>query len=468
MKSSPWTRRAPSVPVLAAVLAVASAVFACRAPGAEAPAPQAQQIIRRGGVTFFVPDRRIEVNGKFCLTEGPLELFACAEGGKAYESVISLYVNPEILTYMLILMRLKPGTTGPEFQGDPKHAPTGSPVILHVRWKDAKGEHLVRAEELCWNALDKRTMDPTHWVFSGSKWQEDPQTHQRIFVANIEKTIVAVYRDPSAVIDLPLDTSANSGAYVVNTRLVPKIDTPCTLIIEPSPEQPAEAKNAQGGRIAILDVTLGGRVLLDGQSPYDIERFSEGYVPPSAPPTPPGGNAPPGIAGGPAPGQAPAPGGEAPAAPPVPAGPPVEAQAPAVAKALRALLKGEPKTTLRVAMDHGAPACAAAAAFLALAEAKAPVESAATNRVRPDVQDALVLTVAGEAIAVQGKEVTAAEARELVRGLLKPGTERGVAIQVERGASLKAVGEALRACDGLEGIVLRLIWPAPETPAPAK
>ena len=36
----------------------------------------------------------IELDGRICLEEGPLELFACAEGGKEYESVVAIKGDP--------------------------------------------------------------------------------------------------------------------------------------------------------------------------------------------------------------------------------------------------------------------------------------------------------------------------------------------------------------------------------------
>ena len=61
-------------------------------------------VITRGGVRLYPKQRRIEMDGKFCLTEGPIELFACARGGKEYESVISLRVKPSVLHLFLVMM----------------------------------------------------------------------------------------------------------------------------------------------------------------------------------------------------------------------------------------------------------------------------------------------------------------------------------------------------------------------------
>ena len=55
------------------------------------------------------------VEGKICLDEGPLELFACAEGGKEYESLVAIRGEPWQLHLCLLLLGLKPGG-GPRFQ----------------------------------------------------------------------------------------------------------------------------------------------------------------------------------------------------------------------------------------------------------------------------------------------------------------------------------------------------------------
>ncbi len=357
------------------------------------------KVVRKGGVALYPEEKRIEINGRFCLAEGPIELLACAAGGKEYESIIALDVNPEILHFCLLLLKLKPGDKGPEFQGDPEHMPSGSPVTVKVRWKDANGaEKSVPAEELCWNNYEKRTMEPTPWVFSGSRMVKDPNTGNQVYWANVDKSVIVVYRDPFSVLDLPTAASANDEAFVVNKQVVPPVGTACTVILEPGPPIPPAPKNAQGGSVRPVDVTAGGRILLGGQQPAELM------------------------------------------------------------EPLKQAQKESPKDTFKVTISHGAPAASIAAAFEALDGAAVRIESVEMVRVRPEVQDIAVVAVRGDKVTVDGKGLSGEQVAEAVRSRVEKGKEGGVAVKVEAGASLKTVVGVLRALGGVDGAMVRVVW----------
>lgn len=385
-----------------AMRAVGTALFAVTVllPGVMACGEEAApKVIKKGGVRFYVEEKRIEIDGKICLAEGPLEYFAVAEGGKEYESVISLTVNPEILHWCLLLMRLKPGETGAKYQGDPENVPTGSPVTVKVKWTENGAAKVVPATALCWNALDKRPMEETPWVFVGSKMLEDPDTKKKVYWANVEKSVIDVYRDPMAVLSLPLAASANDESYVVNKQVVPKKDTPVTVILEPGPEVKAPPKNAAGGRIVEVDVTGGGRALVDGRQQEEL------------------------------------------------------------AASLRKIMKESPKDTCKVTVDHGAPVKAAARAFEALDAAGIRIESVETALVKGNVKDAMTVTVTGEKVVVNGKDASVEQVRLAAQALRG---EWGLTVKMEAGGALKTLVSVLRACEGNEGAVLRIIWFEPK------
>ena len=68
--------------------------------------PATAQPVKMGGVTLDVAKRRIEISGEICLAEGPIELLACARGGKEYESIITLDCKPSDLQAALLAPQL--------------------------------------------------------------------------------------------------------------------------------------------------------------------------------------------------------------------------------------------------------------------------------------------------------------------------------------------------------------------------
>lgn len=371
-----------------------------------APAQPAEQkpgeevTVRRGGVVLYPAKKRIEMEGKFVLPEGPVEYFAVTLGGKEYESLIAVDAVPSALHLALIVIGMKPGLTGPKVQGDPENAPTGDPVTVKVKWKDANGvEKIVRAEELCWSNGDRRTMETTPWVFAGSKKEKDPETGKEYYVADVQKGLIAVYRDPFAVLDLPLSSSADDEMYTVNKDLIPPAGTPCTIIIEPAPPIAPPAKNADGGKVWLIDVSYGGRILVDGILPQDLNN------------------------------------------------------------SLAELRKQYPKDTFRLTVDHGAPPGAAASAIAALQNANCLIESVATVRPR-NVQDVMTITLKGDEAALKGEKMTPRQIGDIVRATIAGGAkEAGVVVRVEQGNSFKMLAEICRNIDAVRNVVLKVEWP---------
>lgn len=174
--------------------------------------------------------KTIEIDGRICLEEGPLELFACAEGGKEHETVVALKGDPWQLHLSLLLLGLKPGG-GPEYQGDPTK-PHGDTVIIEVQWEEDGKTIRKRAEDLIFDVGAEKPMAHVEWVFVGSRFERD-QNGKNYYVANRDRSIVTVFHDPYTVIDNPLKGGGDDTVYVVNKKAVPPRDTPVVVIMRP-------------------------------------------------------------------------------------------------------------------------------------------------------------------------------------------------------------------------------------------
>ena len=124
----------------------------------------------------------------------------------------------------LILLGLEP-KGGLKFQGDPA-PPEGDPVESWVQWQEPDGLKKVRIEQLVYNARDKRAMEFTNWIFTGSVMYKDR------YLAAVEKSLIATYHDPIAIINNPLPGGADDTVYEVNAEVVPQVGTPITMIIK--------------------------------------------------------------------------------------------------------------------------------------------------------------------------------------------------------------------------------------------
>jgi hypothetical protein len=181
--------------------------------------------------TLMLDQRKREIRfpGAFVQREVPLEYLICAPGGKLYESLLRADVNPYNLQLALLLLGLEP-RNNLEIQGDAVQA-TGDPVTILVSWDSETGEVTRRAETLLWQPANERSMEETSWVFSGSEIIDG------VFRALVDRSLVAVYNDPSAIINNPLPTGADDTSYVPNRDLVPPIGTQVEIILKAAPPE---------------------------------------------------------------------------------------------------------------------------------------------------------------------------------------------------------------------------------------
>ena len=116
------------------------------------------------------------------------------------------------------------GTTKPlARQGDPR-TPEGDPVSIWIQWGQGGSKKQSPIEE--WLRVQSRdALGTIPWVFTGSVVINGK------FLAQREKSIIAVYRDPVALIDTQLPEGAKHGAWFVNEKKVPPVGTHIMVII---------------------------------------------------------------------------------------------------------------------------------------------------------------------------------------------------------------------------------------------
>lgn len=160
------------------------------------------------------------------MNKGMLEYLLVRTGGKTHESLLRTHIDPTLLQLAMLLIGAE-GTDHPlSRQGDPD-APRGNPVNITVSF--LKNGRMVPLNPEAWIArkeADKLTdSGPLHWVFTGSV------VHNGRFMAQMEGSIISIYRDPVALIDNASPGAENDRVWFVNESIVPPVGTPVTLTI---------------------------------------------------------------------------------------------------------------------------------------------------------------------------------------------------------------------------------------------
>ncbi|MGA1863828.1 MAG: YdjY domain-containing protein [bacterium] len=179
-----------------------------------------------GNVILDKNKREIFISGSINMQNGLVEYLACHEEvGKLHESVLKMDAKPSDIQVALLLLGFK-NDNNLKYQGDPT-IPEGDSLDIFAEWElPDKNKKRVRAEELVFDKQNNKTMQRTHWVFTGSQIVDGQ------YMADTDGSIIATFRDPFAIINNPLPSGADDTIYFSNDKLLPPKDTQVQLIIK--------------------------------------------------------------------------------------------------------------------------------------------------------------------------------------------------------------------------------------------
>lgn len=189
--------------------------------------------------------KRVVMVGKVCLREGQLEMFACPEGTKEHESVLSVPVEAFKVHAALLAVGVEPGKP---VQFAPEYQPaTGPKIDVALYWTDESGKRRSAwAQDWVQDARTDKALNQS-WVFVGSGFWVDEQTGMRRYLAN-EGYLICVSNFSAAMLDLPVESSDQAGQLLFNayTERIPPLDTKVTIVLTPGLAKEDEAiDNAQ-------------------------------------------------------------------------------------------------------------------------------------------------------------------------------------------------------------------------------
>ena len=183
------------------------------------------EVAQLPGLRIQAEEKIVTATGHVALTNGILEFVAVEAGGRDYESLLTLTCRPSALKFALLLLGLHDGETN------------GSPLRLDVEWEVAGKPHRVPVETLLLDRTTGKAPAPLPFIFSGSFFGPDLTGSNQIFHADIEQAHVALWWQPSVLINVRGDRGnpyrGEDQGFEVNARLVPKAGTPVQLIFRP-------------------------------------------------------------------------------------------------------------------------------------------------------------------------------------------------------------------------------------------
>jgi hypothetical protein len=199
----------------------------------------AQKVVEYGGGVSVIPDEHtVILKGRTCVAGNEaLEWAVVLTRGKDYESVVEVDADASMIQFALIALGYEAGG-GVDKLGDPR-TPTGDGLIIEVEWELGGKKTHCRIEELIWEEARAVVMEKTPFIFTGSKMVTDPATNKTIFMANSERLVAALCREPAAILNNPLNTGVEDTFYIAHTKTLPPKGTPVTVFFKPAPKKSA-------------------------------------------------------------------------------------------------------------------------------------------------------------------------------------------------------------------------------------
>jgi hypothetical protein len=167
----------------------------------------------------------------------PIEVVACwpfPRGQKAHETVVTIEALPSKVHKALVNFDLKPGTP---VLGESKQMAHGPECKIFLEIPDSAGS--VRKVPLDRTLLDKRTGKPfpksVRWLFTGSVMTKpDPNSPKMVYGADLTGTLITIFPVTNqSVFQTNLAMKYEHLMQLeTNPRVLPKIGTPVTLLIE--------------------------------------------------------------------------------------------------------------------------------------------------------------------------------------------------------------------------------------------
>jgi hypothetical protein len=184
-------------------------------------------------IDWSVP--QVEVDAKVVLRDGLIELLACSMNTKEHESILVTPARPLRIYEALRLIGLEPGRpVSYDAANDKAIPPTGQRLALDIIYHDENGEQTIVPHEWMANSKTLEPIEALPWIFTGSVRSDGS------FGADVEGTVACVVDFTTALIGLStMHTSSDAELWLIaNKTAIPKIGTPCTLVIRKLEDDP--------------------------------------------------------------------------------------------------------------------------------------------------------------------------------------------------------------------------------------
>ncbi len=183
-------------------------------------------IFSLGEIQISKSAKTLSLPAQINMSKGLLEYLLVRNGGKTHESLFRTHIDPTQLQLAMLLIGAE-GTDQPLSHQGAREMPKGNPVDITVSYMKNGRMTPLKPESWIARKVEEKMLDsePLQWMFTGSTVSNGK------FMAQAEGSIIAIYRDPAALIDNASAGGESDRVWFVKEQDIPPVGTPVTLTI---------------------------------------------------------------------------------------------------------------------------------------------------------------------------------------------------------------------------------------------
>ncbi len=181
--------------------------------------------------------KQIVMKGTVAVREGNLEMFACPQQSKEYESIVAVAARDMSAVHAgLLALGAKKGHPA---RFNEKFIPAdGTKIDVKVRWTDKEGKRQESpAQDWVRNMKTGKALE-YGWVFAGSGFFVDPDSGEKRYLAN-DGDFICVVNFGDSMLDLSIESPKAWSEHVFEpfTQRIPPKGTEVELVLTPQVEK---------------------------------------------------------------------------------------------------------------------------------------------------------------------------------------------------------------------------------------
>ncbi|MCI0538325.1 MAG: YdjY domain-containing protein, partial [Verrucomicrobiales bacterium] len=158
------------------------------------------------------------------MTDGMVEYVCTTRYGKTHETLFATDVLP-VEVHLAMLLISDTGEIPKSGTADSSLLPAGTPIDVHVEWRDSTNTISLPAEKLVLDHKTRKALKPGLFVYTSSRMRDE------VFLGQLEGSIISLQEDSDALSNIRKEHRRVGDTWIPKPDSLPKVGTPVEIEI---------------------------------------------------------------------------------------------------------------------------------------------------------------------------------------------------------------------------------------------